>query len=522
MGLFYEYLIDKRRISRYIDVRAYILSNNDDGGNSMEMIHVGHPARRREITAVQFGEGNFLRAFVDWMIDVANEAGVCDEGIAIVKPIPFGSLERLREQDCVYTVNLRGKQDGRTVDEHRVITSVQAAVDCYGEYEAFMALARLDTLRFVVSNTTEAGIIYDEADRLEDSPPNSYPGKLTKFLYERYKTFAGDAGKGLMILPVELIEENGGKLRDCVLRLAARWELPEEFVQWVKHCNRFCNTLVDRIVTGYPAAEADALCERWGYRDNLIVTGEPFALWVIESDDPAAIQAALPLDRAGLPVVFTDNMKPYRERKVRILNGGHTGTVLGAYLAGLDTVGECMADPVVRPFLERMLGEEIAPQVRLPKEEVAAFAASVLERFENPFIRHELLSIALNSVSKWKVRILPSLLDYIESRGTLPPLLTFSFAALIRFYRSSEKGDGCLTGQREGNTYRIVDDAQVLSFFAEHAGMDNRDYAAACCGNAAFWGRALDMAGFCDQVTHRLDRMDAVGVKAAMKEAVEG
>lgn len=486
----------------------------------MQTVNNKIPKKNRDITMIQFGEGNFLRAFVDWMVDTANDAGVCGEGIAILKPIPFGSLEALRKQDCMYTVNLRGKRDGRVVDEHKVITSVQKAVDCYEDYDAFMALARLETLRFVVSNTTEAGIVYDETDKLESCPPQTYPGKLTKFLLERYNAFAGDPGKGLILLPVELIEQNGDKLRDCVLGLARLWQLPDSFVRWVETANRFCNTLVDRIVTGYPKDEAATLREKWGYGDDLIVTGEPFALWVIESDDPGAIARALPMDKAGLPVVFTDNMKPYRERKVRILNGGHTGTVLGAYLAGLDTVGECMADPVVRPYLERMISEEIAPSVKLPKAEVEGFAASVLERFENPFIRHELLSIALNSVSKWKVRILPSLLDYCEANGSLPRLLTFSFAALLQFYRTAERDGEALVGRRGDGTYRILDDAHALDFFASNANKPNTEYAAACCENAALWGRALDMDGFCGQVGHWLDRMLEIGVKEAMKEAV--
>jgi len=305
----------------------------------------------RPIKVVQFGEGNFLRAFVDYMIDVANEAGVFDGNIAIVKPISFGSLEMFEKQDNLYTVVLRGKENGKTVNDSRIVTSVSKVMDCKENYEDFMGLARLETLRFVVSNTTEAGIVLDKNDSMEGLPA-TYPGKLTKFLYERYTAFNGDANKGLIILPVELIENNGGKLKECVLALCDIWNLPKEFKNWVKDVCVFCSTLVDRIVTGYPRNEVAAICEELGYQDNLVDVGEPFGLWVIESDKD--ISAELPLDKAGLPVVFTDNQKPYRERKVRVLNGAHTSSVLAGYLYGLDIVRDCMHDEIMGKFVRQV------------------------------------------------------------------------------------------------------------------------------------------------------------------------
>lgn len=443
----------------------------------------------RPIKVVQFGEGNFLRAFVDYMIDVANEAGVFDGSIAIVKPISFGSLEMFEKQDNLYTVVLRGKENGETVNDSRIVTSVSKVMDCNDDYEDFMNLAKLDTLRFVVSNTTEAGIVLDPNDTMVGLPA-TYPGKLTKFLYERYVSFDGSLDKGLIILPVELIENNGGKLRECVLALCDIWALPEEFKIWVQEACVFCSTLVDRIVTGYPRNEVAAICEELGYQDNLVDVGEPFGLWVIESDKD--ISEEFPLDKAGLPVVFTDNQKPYRERKVRVLNGAHTSSVLAGYLYGLDIVRDCMHNDVMGKFIRQVVMDEIVPQVPLPLEEVKAFAASVFERFENPFIDHALLSISLNSVSKWKARVLPSFKDYVANKGELPRLITFSLAALFAFYSSEELKDGALIARRaDGTTYEVHDDAFVLEFFAANSGKEVGEFVKAALSNEAFWGEDL-------------------------------
>ncbi len=451
----------------------------------------------KPIKILQFGEGNFLRAFVDYMIDIANEKGVMDAGIAILKPIPFGDISAFAKQDNKYTVVLRGKENGKVVDESRIITSVTKVLDCAEDYEEFMALAKIDTLRFVISNTTEAGIVLDESDSFEGLP-NTYPGKLTKLLYERFNAFNGAEDKGLIILPVELIENNGGKLKECVLSLADCWNLGEDFKNWIANSNIFCSTLVDRIVTGYPKGEAEKICEKLGYEDNLLDVGEPFALWVIESDKD--ISDELPLAKIGLPVVFTDNQKPYRERKVRVLNGAHTASVLAGYLNGIDIVRDCMSDKLMGQFVRRVVMDEIVPMVNLPRAEVEAFANSVFERFENPFIDHQLLSISLNSVSKWKARVLPSFKDYYNSNNSLPRLITFSFAALLAFYSSSDlRDDGLYAKRANGDEYVIHDDKEVLEFFALN--YSKKDFVYKVASNTAFWG---------DDLTEYKDFVEAV------------
>ena len=284
---------------------------------------------KRPIRVMQFGEGNFLRAFADYFIDILNEKTDFNGGIAIVKPIPFGNLDNFKAQDNLYTVILRGRKNGVVVNAARVVTSVESVIDAKEDFKEYMSLARLDTLRFVISNTTEAGITLDENDHFEGLP-DTYPGKLTKFLYERFKAFGGDTSKGLIILPVELIDNNGRELKRCVKALSDIWSLGEDFKMWLDKANVFCSTLVDRIVTGYPRNEADKIWKELGYEDKLVDIGEPFGLWVIESEKD--ISAELPFAKAELPVVFTDNVKPYKERKVRVLNGAHTARVLTSYL----------------------------------------------------------------------------------------------------------------------------------------------------------------------------------------------
>lgn len=468
------------------------------------------------IKVMQFGEGNFLRAFVDYMIDIANEKGVFDGSIAIVKPISFGSLDMFKEQDNLYTVVLRGKENGKVVNDSRIITSVSKTLDCQDDYEDYMSLAHLDTLRFIVSNTTEAGIVLDQNDNF-DGLPATYPGKLTKFLYERYLAFNGAEDKGLIILPVELIEENGKKLKECVLALCDAWKLPEQFKNWLNCNNVFCSTLVDRIVTGYPRGYADKVCEELGYEDKLIDIGEPFALWVIESDKD--ISGELPLDKIGLPVVFTDNHKPYKERKVRVLNGAHTSSILAGYLYGLDIVRDCMSDDLMGKFIHNVVMDEIVPQVNLPLDEVKEFANSVFERFENPFIDHALLSISLNSVSKWKARVLPSFKDYCKNNGTLPKLITFSFASLLAFYTSKDlREDGLYAKRANGDEYVIHDDKAVLEFFANN--VDDAEFVEKACKNADLWGEDLSLYnGFTKEVAYWYEEI-LKDAKSALKEVL--
>lgn len=473
--------------------------------------------KERPVKVLQFGEGNFLRAFVDYMIDIANEKGEFDGDIVLVKPIEFGTLDRFHEQECQYTVQLRGIVDGEPKKINRIVTSVADAVDAYGEYEKYADFAKLDTLRFIVSNTTEAGIVYDDTDKMELNPPKTYPGKLTKFLYERYKHFNGAEDKGLIMLPVELIDDNGIHLKECVLKFAKLWNLEDAFTDWVNNACVFTSTLVDRIVTGYPRDEAEELCKEFGYQDNLIVTGEPFALWVIESAKD--ISGELPLPRAGLPVIFTDNQKPYKQRKVRILNGAHTSFVLASYLCGNDIVLESMNDELILNFIKETIFDEVIPTLTLPKEELVEFAEAVLTRFNNPYVKHAHLSISLNSVSKWKARCMPSFLGYLEKEGKVPVHLTFSLAALMAFYTGTEIRDKALIGHRDGQEYKILDDAAVLEFFAANSSRDTAEFVHAVLSNVDFWGQDLSgLAGVEEAVTSYLTDIRAMGMRKAMEK----
>lgn len=471
----------------------------------------------RPVKVLQFGEGNFLRAFVDYMIDIANEQGKFDGDIVLVKPIEFGNLDPFHDQESQYTVQLRGIVDGEPQKISRIVTSVTDVVDAYGEYEKYAAFAKLDSLRFIVSNTTEAGIVYDDTDRLELNPPKTYPGKLTKFLYERYTHFQGDPEKGLVMLPVELIDDNGIHLKECVQKLSKLWNLEEGFTKWLDDACIFTSTLVDRIVTGYPKDEADELCREFGYQDNLIVTGEPFALWVIESAKD--ISKEFPLPDAGLPVIFTDDQKPYKQRKVRILNGAHTSFVLASYLCGNDIVLESMQDRLILDFMKAVIFDEVIPTLTLPKKDLTEFAEAVITRFHNPYVKHALLAISLNSVSKWRARCMPSFLGYIQQEGKLPEHLTFSLAALMAFYTGSEIRDKALIGHRDGNEYQILDDAAVLEFFAENSQKEAAEYVHAVLSNEDFWGQDLSaLEGAEAAVTAYVSDIRSLGMRKTMEK----
>ncbi len=471
--------------------------------------------KERPVRVVQFGEGNFLRGFVDYMIDIANESGKFDGDIVLIKPIEFGSLDMFHEQECQYTVSLRGIVDGEAKVQNRVVTAVADAVDTYKEYEKYMELAKIDTLRFVVSNTTEAGIVFDDTDRMELEPPKTFPGKLTKFLYERYRFFHGDKDKGLVMLPVELIDDNGIMLKKCVMQLIGLWGLEEGFRVWVDEACIFTSTLVDRIITGYPRDEVESIWADLGYEDRILVTGEPFALWVIESDKD--ISKEFPLPDAGLPVIFTDNQKPYKQRKVRILNGAHTSFVLASYLAGNDIVLESMQDADVKSFMMKTIFDEVIPTLTLPREELEEFANAVITRFHNPYVKHALLSISLNSVSKWRARCLPSFLGYVEKYGKLPVHLTFSIASLMAFYTGSEIRDKALIGHRNGQEYSIMDDAAVLEFFRDYSGRDTKTFVEAYLSNENFHGQDLTkIEGLCEAVASYLDDIKENGMRAAL------
>ena len=447
---------------------------------------------------LQFGEGNFLRAFVNYWFDMSNEKAGWNGKCVLVQPIAQGLTKLINEQDGLYTLYLRGTENGQKVDRKRVISSVSRCLNPYEEegYAEMMKLAVSDDLEYVVSNTTEAGIVYDPACKQDDKPCSSFPGKLTQVLYERFK-----AGKGgLVILSCELIDNNGKELLKCVNQYVDQWGLEAEFKAYVNDKCTFCSTLVDRIVPGRirDAAEVARLEEENGYHDELIDVGEVFGVWNIEG--PAWLGEQLPFKRAGVNCIVVPDVTPYKKRKVRILNGAHTGFVLGAYLGGYDIVRDCMFDDAVRGFMNKMLYDEVVPVLPLDKEDLLNFASAVQDRFNNPFINHELMSISLNSTSKWRARNMPSFLEYIEQFGKLPVCLTMSFAAYIAFFSNDiqELNEAGLVCRRpKGNTYTCSDDRWALEFYWEHRADSVEDLVHAVMTNEQMWGQDLTkIAGF--------------------------
>lgn len=486
-----------------------------------ELNYDGYFMEKAPERVLQFGEGNFLRAFADYFIDIMNEKAGFNSKVVLIQPRSGSEKIRdfINEQEGLYTLFLRGCVNGHRVNEKRVISSVSRCLNSHSDYEAYMECAKNPELRFIISNTTEAGIRYDEACQFTDRPAASYPGKLTQFLYERYQWFGKEKGKGFVILSCELIDNNGKELEKCVLKYAGQWELGEEFERWVKEENSFCSTLVDRIVTGYPGNEAEEICEEAGYEDKVIDTGEIFGFWVIEG--PKELKEELPFEEAGLPVLITEDYTPYKQRKVRILNGAHTSMVLGAYLAGQDIVRDCMQDEVICGFMNRTIYEEIIPTLSLPEKELMDFAKSVTDRFNNPFIDHALLDISLNSTSKWRARVLPSLKGYIEKYCKLPECITASLAFYIAFYKVSYRDNSGFYGMRGSESYKIKDEPFVLEFYNAHRNDDEKMLVQSVLSNEAFWGEDLTkVAGLCDAVTENLKEIETKGTYELMKSCL--
>ncbi|MEQ9286577.1 MAG: tagaturonate reductase [Cyclobacteriaceae bacterium] len=434
---------------------------------------------------LQFGEGNFLRAFANWMIHKMNKESGFDAGVVAVQPIDQGLVQMLNEQEGLYTLYLNGIKNGEAISEHEVVDCIQRGLNPYQNYDSYLAIADNPDLRFVLSNTTEAGISHHAGDKLEDAPAKSFPAKLTALLHRRFKTFNGDSSKGLIFIPCELIDRNGDNLKRIMLQYAEEWALGDDFTQWLVNDNIFCNTLVDRIVPGYPKSKMEAITEELGYQDQLVVEGEQFHLWVIEG--PESVRNEFPSEKIGLNVVFTDNMEPYRTRKVRILNGAHTSMVPVAYLYGIETVREAVEDAVTGQFVKDVIFDEICPTLDLPEEELKSFANDVLDRFRNPYLVHALMSISLNSISKFKTRVLPSILEYQKRKNALPEKLVFSLASLIGFYK----------GELNGKTIALNDDQDILDFFNKQwTACDGSEVALqqlveAVLSNTNFWGQDL-------------------------------
>jgi tagaturonate reductase len=392
----------------------------------------------RPVKVLQFGGGNFLRGFADWIVDVLNEKAEFNGAIDIITSVTPGTAEQINEQDGLYYLVTQGTVNGKQVSETRLITSVNRAINPAKDFNEFVRCGQNPDLRFIISNTTEAGIAFDESDISTQTLPKSFPGKLTLLLYERYKFYNGSLDKTIIVLPCELIENNADKLKEIVLRYASHWKLDAAFIDWINH-NTFCNTLVDRIVPGFPKETITKVQDETGYDDKLTVAAEPFYFWAIEG--PSSVQKEFPTDIAKLSnVIFTNDIAPYRLRKVRILNGAHTALTPVAYLRGIRTVKEAMDDSYVSEFIRETISGEIIPTLPLSPNELVEFANAVSDRFKNPFIKHQLISISLNSISKFKVRVLPTLVDYLAIKKRLPDHLVSSFAALICFYKGEWNG----------------------------------------------------------------------------------
>lgn len=461
---------------------------------------------------LQFGEGNFLRAFADAFIDEMNERLGFDGKVVIIQPIETGLAAKINEQQGLYTLLLRGQEQGQAAEHRRVISCISRCINPYEDFSSLLEFANNPELRFIISNTTEAGIAFDESCCFDDRPPRSFPGKLTRFLYERFRL----RGKGFILLPCELIDGNGRELLRCVEQYVSLWNLGEDFLEWIYKENIFCSTLVDRIVTGYPADEAAKLCEELGYEDALLDTAESFGLWVIEG--PASVGAEFPAAKAGLPVMVTHDCTPYKMRKVRILNGAHTAVVPAAFLSGQNIVRDSIENPLIHSFMEKALYREIIPTLALPKAELLSFAETVTERFLNPYIDHRLLDICLNTCSKWKARILPSLLDYYNAFQKLPVCLTFSFAAFIQLYRICDtRANDSISGMRGKDRYTLRDERFVLDFFMENRGLPTAEFVKQITENRRMWDDALrTIPGFTEKVTAHLLRIEQDGVEKAL------
>ncbi len=439
---------------------------------------------------LQFGEGNFLRGFADWMIDKLNKENGGDYGVVLVQPIDKGLVDTINEQDGLYSLYLRGLQNGERVEETRVVECITRGINPFKDTNDFFECAKNPDLRFIISNTTEAGIEYKPNQSADDFADATFPGRLAMFMKRRF-----DSGlPGFILFPCELIDKNGDNLKECILKYSRDWRYGADFERWLNEENHFTNTLVDRIVTGYPRDTAKEMEDNFGYLDSVIDTAEIFHLWVIEGDK--ALADEIPFHKIGLNVLWTDDVTPYKKRKVRILNGAHTMMVPAAYLAGLETVGEAMEDELVFKYMNQGLFEEIIPTLDLPKDELERFANDVTERFRNPFIKHYLLSIALNSVSKFKVRVLPSLTQYVKKYGEEPKKLVFSLAALIAFYRTDAAND----------------DASVKEFMKTSP-------PAEILAKTEYWGE--DLSYLLPSVEKHLSKIDKDGIRAAMEAVTE-
>lgn len=466
----------------------------------------------RPVRVLQFGEGNFLRAFVDWQIDKANESGVTDMGIAIVQPIideqqsVLKMIDMMHAQENMYHVYLEGIEKKKPAKDVRLVKSIMDSFNPYTDYAKYESYILSPEVKLVISNTTEAGIRYEEGDDLTAQPPKSFPAKMTALLYKRFKHFGGDPEMGLSIICCELIEDNGTTLHKYILQHAEYHNLGDDFIQWVESACCFCDTLVDRIVPGFPRETIGEIKEEIGYDDNLVVKAELYHLWAIGGAGYERVQRELPLDKAGLHVIFMPSIKQFRDKKVRILNGSHTGMVSIALQMGCETVMDAFKTPAIEKFVNDMVAEEVIPMIEEDQEELKSFAASILERFYNPFIKHMLASIALNSLSKWEARNYPTLKDQWFKCGKIAQHEAFTFAALLSLY-SGKSG------------FEVSDTREYVEFIQSNwDSSDLRTTVAKIVANRDIWIEDFSVIdGFEECVAGYLGDIERLGMGAALE-----
>ena len=468
------------------------------------------PKAQRPERIIQFGEGNFLRAFVDWIVYNMNQKTDFNSSVVVVQPIERGMAEWLNGQDCLYHVNLQGRLNGEAVNSLTRIDCISRALNPYSQNAAFMALADQPEIRFVISNTTEAGIAFDPNCKFSDAPASSYPGKLTQLLYHRYKTFNGEKDKGLIIFPCELIFLNGHKLKETIYQYIDLWQLGEDFKTWFTECCGVYATLVDRIVPGFPRKEIDSIKEELQYNDNLVVQAEIFHLWVIEA--PESVAKEFPADKAGLNVLFVPSEEPYHQRKVTLLNGPHTVLAPVSWLSGVNIVRDACQHEVLEKYIHKVMFEELLETLNLPKEELVKFGNDVMERFNNPFVDHSVVSIMLNSFPKYETRDLPGLKVYLERKGELPKGLVLGLAAIITYYKGYVRADGT---KSEPN-----DSAEILQLLQNlWATGSTRQVAEGVLAATSIWGEDLNrIPGLTNMVKGFLDAIEEKGMLNVVKE----
>ncbi|MCF0165518.1 MAG: tagaturonate reductase [Bacteroidales bacterium] len=458
---------------------------------------------------IQFGEGNFLRAFIDWIIWKTNQKTDFNASVVVVQPIDKGMVDMLNEQDGLYHLNLQGLDEGKPVDSIEMIDVISRGINPYRDFADYMKLAEQPEIRFVISNTTEAGIAFDPECKFTDAPASSYPGKLVQLLYHRYEYFKGDKSKGLIIFPCELIFLNGKELKRCIREYIKLWNLGEEFSNWFETaCGVYC-TLVDRIVPGYPRDTAAQIIERIGIEDKLLDKAEIFHLWVIEA--PQEVAAEFPADKAGLHVLFVPSEAPYHERKVTLLNGPHTVLSPVGYLSGLNTVKECCEDPVVGKFVHKVMFDELMQTLNLPMEELQKFASDVMDRFCNPFVKHFVTSIMLNSFPKFKTRDLPGLKTYLERKGELPKGLVLGLAGIITYYKGGKRGEDEIMPNDDAAIMQLLKDLWACG--------DVRKVAeGVLAASELIWGEDLNLVpGLTDMLAANLAKIQKDGMRAAVE-----